>query len=85
MRTTVHKTTVIGQCPHGCPDTYEVEFHVRGLVVMVEDIQKAIDREVSVPVYQELLAQRLADALKCKVITRGNHGKFSTECIVEPE
>jgi UDP-N-acetylmuramate-alanine ligase len=52
---------------------------------MVEDIQKAIDREVSVPVYQELLAQRLADALKCKVITRGNHGKFSTECIVEPE
>ena len=85
MRTTIHRTTIVGQCPHGCPDTYDAEFHIRSAVVMVEDIQKAIDCEIAAPVYQELLTLRLAELLKCKVVTRGRHGNFLTECTVEPE
>jgi hypothetical protein len=75
MMQTIHRTTIVGKCPHGCPDLYAAEFHVEDRVIMVEDIQAAIDD----------LTQALADRLSCVVETRGVHGRFLTECRAEPK
>jgi hypothetical protein len=85
MLATVHRTTIVGRCPHGCADVYEAEFHVSGRVLIVEAIQEAIDAATAEPIYQEALTQRLADRLDCAVVTRGAHGKFLSECRAEPE
>jgi hypothetical protein len=82
MRTT-HRTTIVGQCPHGCPDVYEAEFHTTKLI-RVEDIQAAIDRLTSGPLYQEELTKLLAIETECRVVTRGMHGRFETTCEAEP-
>jgi hypothetical protein len=79
--TTTHKTTIVGKCPHGCPDVYEVEFTVAGeAVTKVEDIQAAIDRLTVEPVYQEDLTRLLAEVVGCRVRTVGSHGRFLTTC-----
>lgn len=85
MRTTIHRTTIVGKCPHGCPDIYAAEFHVGGNLVTVERIQDAIDHYTSEPIYQEDLTQRLADALACSVVTVGAHGRFETTCNAMPK
>jgi GTP cyclohydrolase I len=85
MMQTIHRTTIVGKCPHGCPDLYAAEFHVEDRVIMVEDIQAAIDDLTREPVYQEALTQALADRLSCVVETRGVHGRFLTECRAEPK
>jgi len=79
--TTTHKTTIVGRCPHGCPDVYEAEFTVDGTaVVTVESIQSHIDRLTAEPVYQEDLTRKLAAATGCRVRTVGSHGRFLTTC-----
>lgn len=82
---TVHRTTIVGKCPHGCPDVYEAEFHVTGLEVLaVEVIQRAIFDATLQPIYQEDLTKNLGALLGCKVVTRGRHSAFDTECTCEP-
>lgn len=84
--TTTHRTTIVGRCPHGCPDVYEAEFTAAGeAVVRVEDIQAAIDRLTAEPVYQEDLTRRLAAATGCRVRTVGSHGRFVTTCEAAPQ
>jgi hypothetical protein len=79
--TTTHETTIVGKCPHGCPDVYEAEFIITGeAVVTVESIQAAIDRHTAEPAYQEDLTRRLALAVGCRVRTVGCHGRFLTTC-----
>lgn len=80
---TVHRTTIVGKCPHGCPDVYSAEFHVVDRVITVESIQAEIDAATAEPVYQETLTQRLANAVGCNVVTLGTHGRFETECRAE--
>ena len=82
---TVHCTIIVGKCPHGCLDVYLAEFHVDGRVLMVEDIQAAIDDVTREPIYQEALTQTLATRLGCTVKTQGVHGRFRTQCTAEPE
>lgn len=81
---TVHRTTIVGKCPHGCPDVYSAEFHVVDRVITVESIQAEIDAATKEPVYQEDLTQRLANRVGCNVVTLGTHGRFETECRAEP-
>jgi hypothetical protein len=81
---TVHTTTIVGKCPHGCDDVYTAEFHVGNLFVSVESIAKIIAEIVGQPIYQELLTQELANRVGCKVKTRGMHGRFSTDCTATP-
>ncbi len=83
--TTVHRTTIVGKCPHGCPDVYEAEFHIENRVVTVESIQAEIDRATEAPIYQESLTQTLADRIGCPVVTSGAHGRFMTECRAVPQ
>ena len=82
---TVHRTTIVGKCPHGCADVYEAEFHVENRVITVESIQAEIDRATQEPIYQESLTQTLADRLGWQGVTSGMHGRFGTECRAEPE
>ena len=82
---TVHRTTIVGECPRGGTDVYEVEFHVDNLVITVESIQAEIDRATQEPIYQESLTQTLADRLDCQVVTSGRHGRFVTESRADPE
>lgn len=81
--TTVHRTTIVGKCPHGCHDIYEAEFATHDLI-RVEDIQSAIERHTAEPIYQEHLTQRLADEVGCEVTTTGRHGQFTTTCKALP-
>lgn len=81
---TIHRTSISSRCPHGGGDYYTAEFNVGTRFVAVETIQKAIDALTLQPIYQEELTQLLANELKCGVITRGTHGKFSTECHAWP-
>lgn len=64
---------------------YKAEFHVEGKVIAVERINEVIASETSVPLYQEVLTQVLANKLQCKVVTFGNHLHFTTECVSEPD
>lgn len=84
MRDTVHRTTIVGRCPHGCADVYAAEFHAGDRLVRVEDIQAAVDKLTAEPVYQEDLTQRLADAVGCRVVTVGPHGRCVTTCSAGP-
>lgn len=81
---TVHRTTIVGKCPHGCPDVYSAEFHIADRIITVESIQAEIDAATKEPVYQEDLTQRLANRVGCNVATVGSHGQFETECRAEP-
>lgn len=83
---TIHRTTIVGQCPHGGDDIYKAEF-ITGKYefVAVERIQEEIDKLTQAPIYQETLTQLLANRLDCKVKTYGTHGKFETECEADPE
>jgi hypothetical protein len=82
---TVHKTTIISKCPHGANDVYEAEFHISGSrTIPVEDIESAISNKTSSPIYQEDLTLALAMIFKCKVVTTGRHGNFTTRCSSEP-
>ena len=83
--TTIHRTTVVGQCPLGCADIYEVEFHVANKIIPVEAIQAEIDRATQSPIYQEDLTSRLASVLGCTVVSRGTHSRFRTECSASME
>jgi|APGre2960657404_1045060.scaffolds.fasta_scaffold48272_5 hypothetical protein len=85
VMTTIHRTTVVGQCPLGCADIYEVEFHVANKTIPVETIQAEIDKATQSPIYQEDLTSRLASALRCTVVTRGTHSRFRTECSASME
>lgn len=80
MTKTVHRTTIVAQCPHGGVDVYQTEFHVGNRTVTVESIQTVIDAVVKNPVYQEDLTRQLANTLNCEVVTLGSHGRFQTEC-----
>lgn len=81
MTETVHKTAIVGRCPHGCADVYDAEFRVTGdAVLQVERIAETIADLTREPVYQEDLTRRLARLLGCVVVTRGRHGVFDTEC-----
>lgn len=81
---TIHKTTIVGKCPHGCPDVYQATFQTNRLIP-VETIQAEINKATAEPIYQETLTQLLADRVGCIVTTIGDHGGFRTECIAEPE
>lgn len=81
---TIHSTLIAAKCPKGAHDVYEAEFHVAGRVVEVETIAAVIAGSTTRPIYQEDLTQSLADALTCKVVTKGSHGEFSTTCTAEP-
>ena len=81
---TVHKTTIVGECPHGGVDIYEAEFHVSNAVLAVETIQKAIGTLTRNAIYQENLTSTLANCLGCRVVTRGMHGRFETTCEAMP-
>lgn len=80
MIRTIHRTTIVAQCPHGGVDVYQAEFHAEGRTVTVESIQTVIDAVVRNPGYQEDLTRQLAQTLNCKVVTLGSHGRFQTEC-----
>lgn len=82
---TIHRTTISATCPHGGKDSYQAEFHVGDRMLKVEEIQEAIDILTQGPIYQESLTKKLADALACRVVTDGRHGRFDTECSAEPE
>lgn len=85
---TIHRTTIVGECPLGCIDIYEAEFHVVSRVIEVGDIADAIREATEEPIYQEDLTQLLANNLGCKVVTRGMHTQkqvnFSSTCEAEP-
>lgn len=81
---TIHKTHMFAECPKGTSDYYEVEFHVTDRVLPVEDIQQAIAKATKQTIYQEDLTQRLANWLKCDVVTFGIHSGFKTECTCSP-
>lgn len=80
---TVHRIHVVGKCPLGCDDIYEIEFHIDSVVIPVERIQEVITQLTKSPIYQEDLTRKLCECLQCKVISRGSHSKFVTECIAE--
>lgn len=82
---TIHRTTIVGKCPHGCADVYEAEFHVENRIVTVETILSEIVLVTREPIYQESLTQMLADHLGCHVVTVGVHGQFTTECRADPD
>jgi hypothetical protein len=84
MMKTIHRTTIVGRCPHGCDDVYEAEFRISDRIVVVESIQEAINESTADPIYQEELTQKLADLIGCEVATKGVHGPFCTECIANP-
>lgn len=77
---TVHKTMIVAKCPQGATDVYEAEFHTGDRVILVEKILFEIARVTEKAIYQENLTQDLADRIGCKVVTRGRHGVFATEC-----
>jgi len=74
----IHKTMIVGKCPHGCADLYQAEFRVRNRVIPVERIQEEIDAATKEPIYQEDLTQALADSLGCEVQLEGVHGRFNS-------
>jgi hypothetical protein len=78
--TTTHRCTIVGRCPHGCPDLYTAEFTVEDRVLRVEDIRAEIDTLTNEPIYQEDLTRLLAERLNCVVVTTGPHGIFETRC-----
>ena len=83
--TTVHKTTIVGKCPLGCIDIYEAEFTVFGRrILMVEAIQKEIERLTVNETTQENLTYSLADVLGCHVKTKDVHSQFSSKCFADP-
>lgn len=82
---TVHRTDIVARCPLGGTDIYEASFTVAGTMLLVEDIQRHIDHLTAEPIYQEELTGRLAVRLKCRVETIGRHGRFTTECVHEPQ
>ena len=77
----VHRITIIGQCPKGCSDIYQAEFHTNQ-TIMVEDIGRSISLATKTALTQEELTQRLADLTDCRVVTHGTHqtkqGPFET-------
>lgn len=81
---TVHRTFIVSRCPLGCMDCYETEFHTDRLV-MVESIQSHIDGLTKEATTQEELTQALADRTECRVVTKGTHSRFLTECEAEPK
>ena len=83
MLSTVHRIQVVGKCPLGCDDIYDIEFHVDSVVIPVETIQDAITQLTRDPIYQEDLTRKLCESLRCKVVSRGTHSKFATECVAE--
>lgn len=80
---TVHRIHVVGKCPLGCDDIYEIEFHIDSVVIPVERIQEVINQLTKDAIYQEDLTRKLCESLQCKVVSHGAHSKFVTECIAE--
>lgn len=79
--TAIHTNTIHAVCPHGGWDYYTVEVHATG-VVLVEDIQAALDQVRGTTVYQEQIAEALNATLGCRVVLKGRHGTTDSEVSV---
>ena len=80
---TIHRIHVVGKCPLGCDDIYQIEFHIDSVVIPVERIQEVINQLTTDPIYQEDLTRKLCESLQCKVVSHGTHSRFVTECTAE--
>lgn len=80
--TAIHTSTIHAICPHGGWDYYTVEVHATG-VVLVEDIQAALDQVRGTKAYQEQIAEALSvDLGGCRVVLKGRHGTTDSEVSV---
>ena len=75
-----HKSMIHGRCPHGAWDYYDVIVEPREFLT-TEAMESVLDEFRGAEIYQEALAQKLADRLKSSVTLRGRHGTVDTEVV----
>lgn len=90
MNYVTHMIKIKSVCPvdPSVVDEYEVAIDVpRGTLVYAETITRAVDLLTANPITQEHLTQALADCLRCRVTSDGQHagGRVKTTCSFEPQ
>lgn len=81
-----HHVIIQSTCPvDRSEDRYDCYVYSRRLL-KCEDVIAAVGQLTTAPVFQELLTQRLADVLGCKVKTSGLHvrGTVRTTVVCRP-
>lgn len=75
----IHELSFDRRCPiNDGFDHYDLVIETNRLIT-VEDILEAID-ELPEKVFQEVITERLAARLKCRVTTTGHHSGVKTTC-----